>query len=241
MALSKDKIKSMGWRSCLTKTGTFIFVEVFFQESTQEKIKELLNREYRAVGRKLKDSQSLSNNISNYLVAWTNLGYVKKARKFNKESKSKFHPKSNFYWATFKPYWEYLEEGGMRISKKLKKQIELLFNKKERDWLRNSNETLIETLNSEVKEMLFMILKQEISPLYSSKLSDKNYKPPYDIKLIPYFFDKFELSILQEYVDCELLHRPKYAKGLLFNNLMKIKECLQNVPVKKFKESSTFS
>lgn len=124
MALSKESIIKKKWKSVVTDRGSTIFKLIFLKELTQEEIKEKLQVQEK---RKI-DDQSLSNSISNYLLAWEGLNYLKKERRKNPKSKNKFRPTSNYYRANLQFFFDDAEKKKVNFTKLEKEFLEFLFS-----------------------------------------------------------------------------------------------------------------
>lgn len=193
MALSKESIIKKKCKSVVTDRGGTIFKLIFLEELTQEEIKEKL-QEARKEGRRI-DDQALSNSISNYILAWEKLNYLKKERRKNPKSKNKFRPTSNYYRANLQFFFDDAEKKKVNFTKLEKEFLEFLFSFDNiRKGLIQKDKTIIERFEH-ILTKIFLLDEKDKEPtkihiplryvvlyLFERKKGEKITKPGYEDK-----------------------------------------------------------
>ncbi len=177
MALTKKQLIEKKYGSLTTPKGKEIFSLYFLHERGQDDIINLLKRKER-----VRDTQVLANLVSNYTLAWEELGYVIKRKVPNPDSKSKYHPNKNIYSATIKPFFDYsqkilssisfeerIEMDTIKIPKKLEKE----FGKRTKK-PKLTKEEIKEYKETEFNEIEKKILEYIFSFKEVRKIVDKN-------------------------------------------------------------------
>lgn len=245
MAESKEIIKNKGWRSLGTETGRKIFTLYFIDWKTQNYIVTELIKLHKKnhKNKNPHDNQPIINIVSNYTNAWKELGYVIIKRKSNKNSKDKFHPTSNYYYATIKPYYDYLLFIGIKLSKRLKTSIEIaLDNLDIREDLIRPSEDFFEVMDSLLKEILFKELNSYFELItINNKMYRKRFEIPLCIKIISKLYDANSLFLLIEYLNnkynSQYFSIKKRINKTIVNNHIKIIQELEkayNLKTKSF-------
>jgi len=132
---------------------------------SQKDIRNKLNEK-----EKVRDSQVLYNLVSDHTNAWEELGYLKKRKIPNPESKSKFHPNKDVYYATIKPFFDYTKDilSILSVKEKIKRgqlinipeKLKKKFRKEPKltkEEIKEYEETEFDEIEKEILEHIFSI------------------------------------------------------------------------------------
>jgi len=161
MALGKEDLIKKGIEGLNTPRGKEIFKFYFLNEMSQEDIRDELHKRKR-----VRDLQVLYNLISNYTLAWEELGYIIGKQVPNPKSKSKFHPNKTVYRATINPFFDYAKQilSSLSVEEKIKmdqitipKKLEKKFKRPKltKEELEEYNETEFNDIEKKILTYIF--------------------------------------------------------------------------------------